>query len=80
MKELLKFFSLTAEGDVPVGLREIRTEQKLNHPTIEEQREVSFAPLFNQYNDFNGFNNNYTSASDQTSGLKWLNYIGNEKK
>ncbi|MGD9581511.1 MAG: hypothetical protein AB7V50_09070 [Vampirovibrionia bacterium] len=75
MNELLGFFSLAAEGDVPVGLNSIRVGQKRNQPVIKESLKYSFVPLFSQNVQFNVVDANGECLTEYDCGAKWLNYI-----
>lgn len=77
MEKWIDFFSLNAPGDVPVGLREFKAEQKLNQPTLQEQQEYSFNTLFKQNFSFQVVSHTGELLTEDDCGLKWFNHINN---
>lgn len=77
MQKWIDFFSLNAPGEVPVGLREYKNEQKLNQPALQEQKQYSFQPLFKQNYNFQVVSSTGEHLSENDCGLKWFNHINN---
>lgn len=75
MRELLGLFSLSTEGDVPVGLGSIREETKLNQPNINQQKQYNFTPLFQQQGQFVFSKAIEQEQEEKRSVLEWISYI-----
>lgn len=79
MKEFLHFFSLTTEGDTPIGLKDLSHQPKLNQPTYDERREVLFTPLFKQDCKFSVIDANGKQLTEHDCGLLWLNFLSEKQ-
>lgn len=78
MREILDLFSLTTYGDAPVGLKVYKQNNKLNQPTLEEQKQFKFTPLFNSSPQFAFQYDSEEETDDEDYDLSWFSYPGHK--
>jgi hypothetical protein len=78
MLEILDFFSIAPDGEVPVGLKTIRNTKQLNQPSLEEQKQYNFQPLFQQPQNFHFAKPVESSYKEEKQPLWWLNFLFDE--
>jgi hypothetical protein len=74
MHEIFDIFSLTTEGDSPIGLKALHLNEKLSQPDIEEQKEYNFTPLFQQSQKFQFASNSIEEEEKSFFDLSWLSF------
>lgn len=72
MNELLEIFSLTTEGDAPIGLNYFKN-CRVNQPLIQET--ISLHPLFSKQVSFVEQCEDGEILTEFDCGFKWLNYV-----
>ena len=75
MNELFEIFSLTTDGDAPIGLNYYKAA-RVNQPQIQEA--IKLHPLFSQQISFVEECEDGEILTELDCGFKWLNYVNNK--
>lgn len=75
MNELFEIFSLTTDGDAPIGLNYYKSA-RINQPQIQDA--IKLNPLFSQQIHFVEECGNGEILTEFDCGFKWLNYVNNK--